>query len=293
MGLADLYRDKSCVLSYELFPPKTDVDFAALSENLTRLLAFSPDFITCTYGAGGSAREKTLSTLELVRKLTDVPLASHLTCVGATADDIRAYLGEVSNLGIEFIVAIRGDAPQGEASFTPIAGGFSHASELVTLIRAKFPQFDVVVGGYPETHPEAASADEDLDHLKKKVDCGADVVVTQLFFDNADFYRFRDRCAAGGIDVPIVPGIMPVTSFPQIKRISTLCGAKLPKTLAADLERCADDTDSAHRVGIEHATKQTKDLTANGVPGLHFYVLNKSRATASVLTALDSLYRAS
>jgi len=289
MGLADLYREKSCVLSYELFPPKTDAGMTALSENLTRLLAFDPDFITCTYGAGGSTRDITLDALNLVREQSDVPLASHLTCVGATADELRDYLREAASRGIDSIVAIRGDAPKGEDSFTATEGGFSYAHELVTLIRAEFPQFNIIVGGYPETHPEASSAEADLDHLKHKVDCGADAVVTQLFYDNSDFYRFRDKCVARGINLPIIPGIMPVTSLPQIQRISALCGASLPEALVADLERCGDDQECAVQVGIDHATNQTRDLVANEVPGLHFYVLNKSRATADVLTALGGV----
>lgn len=286
MGLVDLYRNTARVLSYELFPPKTEAGDAGLVENLTRLLEFKPQFITCTYGAGGGTRDKTLGTLDLVRTMSDVPLASHLTCVGASADELRAYLREADSRGIEIIVAVRGDAPQGEDSFTVTEGGFSNAHELVTLIQSEFPQFSIIVGGYPETHPEASSAEADLDYLKQKVDCGADVVVTQLFFDNADFYQFRDQCAARGIDVPIVPGIMPATSLSQLQRISALCGASLPDRLAADLERCLDEPECAMQVGIAHAAIQSRDLLANDVPGIHFFVLNKSRATASVLIEL-------
>lgn len=286
MGLAELYRNTPFVLSYELFPPKTESGMKALADHLRILLKFHPHYITCTYGAGGSTQDKTLATLDLVHQLSDLPVASHLTCVGATVDDLRDYLREAAKRGVSHIVAIRGDAPKDEGEFKPVKGGLSYGNELVALVHNEFPQFGIVVGGYPETHPESTSPEADLENLKRKVDSGADVVTTQLFYNNDDFFRFRERCLAMGIDVPIVPGVLPVTSFAQIKRITSLCGARLPETLSHDLEACGEDTEAQFEVGVNFAKRQVKNLVKGGVPGIHFYVLNQSRATAGVLTDL-------
>jgi len=286
MTFAKIYRSNPFVLSFELFPPKSDEGTVALEENLRALFKFKPNFVTCTYGAGGSTRDKTLDTLARVQRIGDGPVASHLTCVNATVDDLRAYLRRAEKQGIQNIVAIRGDAPKGQTSFQATEGGLRYGSDLVKLIRGEFPAFGIAVGGYPEKHPEAANADVDLDHLKHKVDCGADVVITQLYFDNADFYRFRDRCVTAGIRVPIVPGIIPATSYEQINRMTSLCGAKLPTKFRADMENAAQDAETQHKVGVAHAIAQCQDLKAKGVPGIHFYVLNKSRATSEVLQAL-------
>lgn len=289
--MAEVYGKGAPVLSFELYPPKTDAGMRALSSNLKRLLEFSPDYVTCTYGAGGSSRDKTLATLDLVRDLSDVPLASHLTCAGSTIDELRAYLREATDAGIDHVVALRGDPQDGDEVYRAADGGFSYASELVTLIRSEFPHFGVAVGGYPETHPEAPSAEVDLAHLKRKVDCGADVVITQLYYDNEIFFRFRDRCAAVGIEVPVVPGILPVTNYKQVKRIMTLCGATMPDALMGDLERCGEDSEGQFGVGVDYATKQVQGLMEAGAPGVHFYVLNRSRATVSVLGALNFPHR--
>jgi len=286
MNFANIYRANPFVLSFELFPPKSDEGTVALEENLRELFAFGPNFVTCTYGAGGSTRDKTLDTLTRVQRIGGGAVASHLTCVNATVDDLRAYLRRAEAMDIQNIVAIRGDAPKGQASFQATEGGLRYGSDLVKLIRGEFPMFGIAVGGYPEKHPEAASADEDLNHLKYKVDCGADIVITQLYFDNADFFRFRDRCVAAGIRVPIVPGIIPATSYEQINRMTSLCGAKLPPKFRADLEKAAPDPEAQFKVGVAHAIAQCRELKAQGVPGIHFYVLNKSRATGEVLQAL-------
>lgn len=285
--LRDLYGPGKFCLSYELFPPKTDKGMASLRTNLEDLLTFEPTFITCTYGAGGSTRDRTLDTLAEVRKMCDLPLASHLTAVGATADDLRDYLKEAERRGINFIVAIRGDPPKGETEFKPTPGGFSYGNELVSFIRSEFPRFGIAVGGYPETHQEAPNPDTDLDNLKRKVEAGADAVITQLFYDNEDFFRWRDRCEKMGIDVPIVPGILPITSLQQIQRIAAMCGASMPKTLIERLEAHGDDPVGQLDVGVYHATSQVEELVDNGIPGIHFYVLNKSEATSHVLRALS------
>ncbi|MEX2016666.1 MAG: methylenetetrahydrofolate reductase [NAD(P)H] [Candidatus Hydrogenedentales bacterium] len=304
MSLAQIYRENPFVLSYELFPPKTDKGMEALRRNLAELLQYHPHFITCTYGAGGSTRDKTLETLQLVREMTDVPLASHLTCVGATTEELRQYLGKAFDCGIGMIVAIRGDAPKADVpkadvpkadvsksevndTFSEVAGGLRYGNELVSLIRSQYPDFGIAVGGYPEKHPEALSPEVDLENLKRKVDAGADVVITQLFYDNADFYRWRDRCAAAGITVPIVPGVMPIINYKQIQKITSMCGARMPKTLTDPLDACGDDDECQFEVGVQHAINQVNDLLKHGIPGIHFYVLNQARATTRVLDAVD------
>ena len=287
MTFKNIYNDNPFVLSFELFPPKTDKGMDTLVENVGQLLKFDPHFITCTYGAGGSTRDKTLDTLAHVQALTDIPVASHLTCVNATVDDLKAYLERATAQGIENIVAIRGDAPEGEDKFQTTDGGLSYGKDLVKLVRSDYPNFGIAVGGYPETHPEAESPEADLQRLKEKVDYGADVIITQLFYNNDSFLRFRDRCASIGIEIPIVPGLLPVTNFKQVKRITSLCGATLPKDFLNALENSGDDAEAQFKAGVEQATKQAADLIAHGVPGIHFYVLNQSRATSEVLRALD------
>ncbi|MFP6581397.1 MAG: methylenetetrahydrofolate reductase [NAD(P)H] [Candidatus Hydrogenedentota bacterium] len=289
MRFSSIYQDNKFVLSYELFPPKTDKGMANLEENLKRLLTYNPHFITCTYGAGGSTRDRTLTTLETVRKLTEVPLASHLTCVQATADDIRAYVRKTIDAGVDNIVAIRGDIPEGEETFTVTQGGFAYANELVDLLHTEFPDLGIGVGGYPEVHPEAESLDVDIDNLKRKVDAGADIIITQLFFDNDDFYRFRDRCVTEGISIPIIPGIMPITSGGQLTKVTSL-GASRPSELSARFEAAGDDKESQFTIGIDFAIAQTNALLKHGVRGLHFYVLNQSKATMAVLHELHPLH---
>ena len=286
MRFSEAYGPGKFGLSFELYPPKTVAGDEELSLNVERLMAFRPDFITCTYGAGGSTRSRTLDIVELVQRRFHVPTASHLTCVGSTVDELRAYLADASRRGIGNIVPLRGDPPRGETSFRPVPGGFAHANELVALLRAEFPQFGVAVAGYPETHREAPSPEVDLENLRRKVDAGADIVITQLFYDNDDYWRFRDRCERIGIRVPIVPGILPVTNLAQIQRIASLCGATLPEPFQAALQRSADSPQAQFEVGVEFATRQVQALVDQGAPGVHFYVLNKSPATGGVLRAV-------
>ncbi len=274
------------VISFELFPPKTEAGERALERHVERLLTFQPGFMTCTYGAGGSTQQKTLDIVTRIKQRWNVPVASHLTCVGADRTRLRDYLSAAAAQHIDAIVALRGDPPRGSATFQPMAGGLSHANELVELIRAEYPQFGVAVAGYPEKHIEAPSWESDLSFLKRKVDAGADIVITQLFYDNDDFFRFRDRCDAIGIAVPIVPGLLPIASFSQVQRITSLCGASLPDDLVGRLEQAGSDAEQA-AIGTEHATAQAESLIAAGVPGIHFYVLNRSEAAAQILEVLD------
>jgi methylenetetrahydrofolate reductase (NADPH) len=286
MSLASHYATSRCAISFELFPPKTEAGLAALCDNVRRLTEFKPDFFTCTYGAGGSTQGTTLEVLKKVRDITNLPVASHLTCVGATVADLESYLAQAKSQGIDYIVALRGDPPKGTERFEPTAGGLRYANELVELIRAKFQDFGIAVAGYPEVHQEAPDARTDLDNLKRKVDAGADVVITQLFYDNADFYRFRDDCVAAGIGIPIVPGILPVTNFKQALRIASMCKACIPESLQTAMNS-SDDPDQQFKIGVEHARKQSIDLIENHVPGIHYYVLNKSDAAEQLLDGLQ------
>ena len=232
MALASHYGPGKLGLSFELYPPKTPPGEAALLRHVKQLAARKPSFITCTYGAGGSTRQKTLEIVGQVRRKFELPVASHLTCVESTVDQLRAYLTDAQHLGVDYIVALRGDPPRGEKSFQVPPGGLKHANELVALIKAEFPQFGIAVAGYPETHQEAPSPEVDLANLKRKVETGADVVLTQLFYSNEDFWRFRERYEAAGIRVPLVPGILPVNSLSQIQRISSMCRATSPNRLS-------------------------------------------------------------
>ncbi|TWT39075.1 methylenetetrahydrofolate reductase [NAD(P)H] [Blastopirellula retiformator] len=283
MNLADYYSPGRLGLSFELFPPKTDKGDASLMLHVEKLVKFKPDYITCTYGAGGSTRGKTLDIVEKVKQVFGVPVASHLTLVESTVADLRLYLAEAERRGVDYIVALRGDPPQGQKKFTPAAKGLSYASELVELIKDEFQEFGVAVAGYPEKHLEAESLEIDIDRLKHKVDSGADIIITQLFYRNQDFYEFREKCVANGINVPIVPGIFPIVNGAQIQRIGSMCGAKIPRVLVEALQKKPDDTEYHMQVGVEYATRQIQELTEAGIPGLHFYVLNRSEATAAIL----------
>jgi methylenetetrahydrofolate reductase (NADPH) len=284
MKLSAAYGTGKFGLSFELFPPKTPQGVANLFQHVARLVEFRPSFITCTYGAGGSSQETTLEIVSRVRRDFKLPVATHLTCVGRTVGQLRDYLQAARDADIENVVALRGDPPRGDTEFRPVEGGLRHANELVTLIRAEFAEFGIAVAGYPETHQEAPSPEADLANLKRKVDAGADVVITQLFYDNEDFFRFRDRCHELGIRVPIVPGLLPVTNFAQIQRITSLCGSQLPAPFVRRLEEAGDVADAQFAIGVEFATRQTQALIDAGVPGIHFYVLNRSEAAADVLT---------
>ena len=285
MSISSTYATGRLALSFELFPPKTPEAEGVMWGTVADLMAFRPALVTCTYGAGGSTRDKTLDVIAGVRSRHDVAVASHLTCVGSTVDELRGYLRQARDRGTAAIVALRGDPPKGETTFQPAAGGLRYAAELVALIHAEFPEFDILVAGYPETHQEAVSPAADLENLKRKCDAGADVVVTQLFYDNADFLRFRDRCRDLGIEQPIVPGVMPVTNYAQIRRIASLCKARLPDAFTRAFESAGADEAAQFEAGVEFAARQVEELVAAGVPGIHFYVLNKSPATIRVLQA--------
>ncbi len=286
MRLPEIYATSPFALSFELFPPKTEKGVENLFRHVETLVGFDPAYITCTYGAGGSTQDRTLEIAARVRREFGLPVATHLTCVGRTADQIRDYLRRANEAEVTNVVALRGDPPEGETVFKAVEGGFSYANELVSMLRSDFPQMGVAVAGYPEVHQEAPTAAADLANLKRKVDAGADAIITQLFYDNDDFFRFRDRCEAAQIQAPLIPGLLPVTNVSQVKRIASLCGARLPGAFLAQLEACGEDKEAQFRLGVEQATAQTQQLIDGNVPGVHYYVLNKSEAASQVLKSV-------
>ena len=273
------------VVSIEIFPPKTEAGDDALRQTLDELMPYDPAFVSCTYGAGGSTRTRTLDLCEQLGREYNVPMTAHFTCVGSSRAELVDWLRQAADRGVANIMALRGDAPDDDG-FVVAEDGLGYACELVELIRREVDRFGIGVAGYPETHPEATDADSDLSFLKAKVDRGADAIFTQLFYDNALFFAWRDRCDAAGIDVPIVPGVMPITNYDRIQRITKMCGAKFPDDLAGTLEAARDDADAQMKIGVEFATRQCRELLDAGVPGLHFYALNKSTACASILDEL-------
>lgn len=286
MYLSDLFQDRDLVVSIEVFPPKSADDDKVVHKTLEELRQFDPAFVSCTYGAGGSTQSRTLDLCEDIQNRHSLPVMSHLTCVGATREQLGEYLSEASARGVNNIMALRGDAPQGEDTFQAVEGGCRYANELVELIRSTPQTFGVGVAGYPETHQEAVSAADDLQNLRRKVDAGGDAIFSQLFYVNENFFRFRDQCNALGIDVPNVPGIMPITNFKRIQRITAMCGAVFPEDLSAKLEAVQDDAQAQFEIGVGHAVEQCRELIAEGVPGIHFYALNRSKACATILSEL-------
>jgi methylenetetrahydrofolate reductase (NADPH) len=284
--IAQAYRPGRSGLSFEVFPPKTVDGDSALWENVERLSRFSPAFISCTYGAGGSTRTRTIEICREIQGRFAVTATAHFTCLGGTREELRDWLRLAQSQRITNIMALRGDPPAGETSFRQVEGGLSHANELVALIRDEFKGVGIGVAGYPEKHPEAPSIEADLDNLKRKVAAGADAVFTQLFFVNDSYFAFRERCDRAGITVPIVPGIMPVLNFAQIRRITSLCGAVLPPEFAARLEAFQEDKQAQFEIGVEYAINQCRELLEYEVPGIHFYVLNRAQACEAILASL-------
>ena len=287
MRIAEIFQEKDFGLSIEIFPPKTPKGDSALIETLERLSVYRPDFVSCTYGAGGSTQERTLEWCVEIQKRFQLTTTSHFTCVGSTRDELCEWLSKAQQAGITNIMALRGDSPEGDEAFQTVEDGLSYANELVELIRTKFPEFGIGVAGYPEKHSEAPDMQTDLCNLKRKIDAGADAVFTQLFYVNDSFFRFRDRCEKIGITVPIVPGIMPITEFARIKRITSMCGAILPDSLASRLESVQEDKQAQFEIGVEFAIEQCRELLDQNVAGVHFYALNRSPACEKILNALD------
>ena len=273
-------------ISFEFFPPKTDAGFTSLFETIHELKAIAPSYVSVTYGAGGSTREKTVQLVERIQRELSIRSMAHLTCVGHTASELGSILDDLWNAGIRNVLALRGDPPAGQSNFIATEGGFGNADGLVKFIAHRH-RFCIGVAGYPEGHPQCLNLTRDLEHLKRKVDNGGAFVVTQLFFDNDEFFRFRDRAVAMGIRVPIVAGIMPILNVAQIKRFVSMCGAKIPQSLLTRLEGLESSPEEVHAAGVDHAVMQCRDLIGNGVSGIHFYTLNKSKATVQICKALN------
>jgi methylenetetrahydrofolate reductase (NADH) len=273
--------------SFEFFPPRTDEGERNLGRALADLSRMGPTFVSVTYGAGGSTTEKR-KTIDIVRHLGrdyGMEAMAHFTCVGATVAELREMLDVMRDAGIRNVLALRGDPPPGQDEWIATEGGLSYSRELIELIRDEY-DFAIGAAAFPEVHIHATDAESDLRYLKQKVDAGARFLITQLFFDNSVYYEFVARAREIGIDVPIIPGIMPITDFGQIKRITSMCGARIPDGLLRELELRGDQPGSVTDLGVAYSTLQCADLLANGAPGIHFYTLNRSPSTRAILSAL-------
>jgi methylenetetrahydrofolate reductase (NADPH) len=286
LPISELFAQQRPLRSIEFFPPKDDAGVEALRKTAAALKSIAPDFVSVTYGAGGGTRQRTAQVSGLLKQDFGYTVMPHLTCVGHTRVELNAIADSIHADGFRNIMTLRGDPPKGSTEFKVTREGLAYANELVALLKARHPDFCLGVGGYPEKHPEAPSAEEDLGNLKRKVDAGADFVTTQLFFDNNSYYRFVDRCRAAGISVPIVPGIMPVLSLKQIQRFTAMCGTSLPPTLVRRLEAAGDAPDIVEAVGIDWALGQIRDLIGRGAPGYHLYILNRAKSALALAAGL-------
>jgi methylenetetrahydrofolate reductase (NADPH) len=284
LKIRDLLKEKRTI-SCEFFPPREADGIPNVLRAIDRVRAYQPDFVSVTYGAGGSTRAFTEEITMHIKRETGLEVMAHLTCVAQTREDIHGVLERLDENGIENIIALRGDPPQGQPDFVPVTGGFEHATGLIKHIRQNF-QFGLAGACYPEGHVESPDIRKDIEYARLKVEEGADFLVTQLFYDNSHFFEFIDRAAKAGINVPIVPGVLPILTTAQIRRFTGLCGATIPAELDRQLEKYAGDDDAVRELGIEYATKQVRELWDSGVPGVHFYVLNRSYSVSKILDNL-------
>ena len=284
--LSELFAQQRPLRSLEFFPPKDEAGVEALRATAVALARIKPDFVSVTYGAGGSTRERTAQVSDILRRECGFTVMPHLTCVGHTRAELSEVADRIHAGGFRNIMTLRGDPPKGETAFVPFKDGLRYASDLVALLKSRHPDFCLGVGGYPEKHPEAPSHEADLVNLKRKVDAGAAFITTQLFFDNAAYYRFVDKCRAAGITVPIVPGIMPVLSLKQIQRFTSMCGTSLPQKLITRLEAAAEHPDTVESVGNDWALTQIRDLLDHGAPGYHLYIMNRAKSALALAAGL-------
>ena len=282
MKISERFQTGKPVISFEFFPPKTDAGFAPLFRSIAELQALEPGFVSVTMGAGGSTRSKTVDLVIRIQRETGLTAMAHLLCVGFEREQVGTILTQLAEGGVENVLALRGDSPADDADFVKPQNGFGFANDLIDYTRQQNPELCIVAACYPETHPEARSTQDDLDHAKRKVDAGAEVLITQLFFENERFFSFMDRVRAAGITVPIVPGIMPIVSRAGVKRMTSMCGCEIPPELNAQLEAVGDDEAATQELGVRWGTMQCRELLDSGVPGLHFYTLNKSSATRQI-----------
>jgi methylenetetrahydrofolate reductase (NADPH) len=282
MRIADLFDSGTPVFSFEFFPPRSPAGYASLYRTIEELKRLGPSFVSVTWGAGGSTRSKTVELVAQIEREIGLTAMAHLSCIGSTREQLGDTLQRLAGEGIQNVLALGGDRPP---RYEPPPGGFLYANELAAFIRASF---EFCLGGacYPETHPAAASPEADLENLLRKVQAGCEFLITQLFFDNRDYFRFVERARAAGIAVPIIPGIMPVTSVSNIRRMTALCGARIPEALAAELDLSGEDDARTLEVGVRWATRQCQELLQGGAPGIHFYTLNRSPATRRIFARL-------
>ena len=287
MKIVELLDAGKRTVSFEFFPPKDDAGFDDLFRTIAALKPLDPSYVSVTYGAGGSTRRKTVELVKKIKHEISIESMAHLTCVGATRQEIQSVLDDLQAAGVENVLPLRGDPPKGQSEFVKTEGGFGYASELMEFVRGRY-SFCLAGACYPEVHPEAPNAETDLENLQRKVDAGVDFLITQLFFDNGDFFRFRDRATARGIRLPILAGIMPILNVKQVKRFTQMCGAAIPPKLLSKIEAVEDDTEAVRQIGVYHAAQQCEALLRDGVAGLHFYTLNRSTATRAIYQQIKS-----
>jgi len=285
MRITELLGGDEPTFSFEFFPPKTAAGEENFERALQELAPLDPSFVSVTYGAGGTTREKTVETVRHIKEDHGLEAMAHFTCVGATTDELRVTLEEIRETGIENVLALRGDPPRGQEEWTASEGGLEYSHQLVSLLREDY-DFAIAAACFPETHIHATSPEDDLRYLKAKVDAGVDYLITQLFFDNELYFDFVERARAIGVTVPIIPGVMPITGYGQISKITNMCGATMPEHVLAELDARQDDSEAVAEFGVSYATMQCADLLAKGAPGIHFCTLNRSPATRAILSAL-------
>jgi methylenetetrahydrofolate reductase (NADPH) len=289
MRIDRILGNRRPVFSFEFFPPKTDDGQRTLEGTLEVLKEDTPDFVSVTYGAGGTTRGRTVEITKWIKQNLGIEAMAHLSLVGESEERLVEILEELQAVGIENVLALRGDPPRGETEWKPHPGGLTYSVELIRLVRERF-DFSIGAACFPEVHPEAPDRDTDLRYAREKVEAGAGFLVTQLFLDNEIYFEFVEHARAAGIDVPIIPGIMPITNVSQIKTITGMCGATIPAELERELEGRADDPEAVVELGVAYATLQCSDLLARGAPGVHFYTLNRSPATRAILAALRAAH---
>lgn len=287
MLIRDLLASRQPSISFEYFPPKSDEAAAQLERTIAELHELHPTFVSVTWGAGGSTRDKTIDIVSRIKQETGIEAMAHLTCVGSSQAELSAILDRLTDSGVHNILALRGDPPRGETKFTAAEGGFAYANSLVEFIRSRKGD-SVSLGGaaYPEKHPECVDLATDMLNVKRKVDAGVDFLVTQLFFDNRHYWDFVTRAREAGINVPIIPGIMPLTNIAQVERFSSTFGSSLPAALSREVELVRGNPEAVMQLGLAHATSQCVDLLSRGAPGIHFYTLNRSTATKAIFSAI-------
>ncbi len=285
MKISEKLNSSSPIFSFEFFPPKDSDGFATLFETIARLKPSAPGYVSVTYGAGGSTRSKTVDLVGKIKNFIGLESMAHLTCVGHNEQEIQSVLENLQAQNIENVLALRGDPPQGEQKFIKTEGGFEYANELVHFIKKNF-SFCIGAACYPEGHVECQNLDKDIENLQRKVDSGVDFLITQLFFDNYYYFKFLDKVQKKNINIPVIPGIMPILNLKQIQRFTKMCGAKLSESLISKFDGTQNDKERVRQIGIEHAVEQCGELLKNNVPGIHFYTLNRSKATLAILEEL-------